>query len=261
MAYQINEQPTISSILYYYDKGNCISLNFSENFLLVLKKYGYDNITNIELGKYKIVNGLLKDYVVRYKKKELSVIDLKSEMFRWMNDDEISYISFVNKKNRSWVWDITWYKNYTMPSGISVSDYSFNHLSIVTSYERLNNKECQIKYVELFCELSDLFEAFYGRIEDVSTAVDILDRTKEKVFNPKYIQTVYWGNYFGQCCYSEREHKNISLLPDCYIKRTTKGVFFSLTDDIYDSKDHPDYNRRKKIYKHLTKYFFTASKT
>lgn len=253
MGYESYEQPMISAILYYYDKGNCTSLEFSEKIFFAFEKYGYKDITNIELGKHKLVDGILKDYVVRYSKKELSMIDLKTEAFKWINDDGITYISFVHKEKRSWMWDVTWYKNYKLPDNASVSDYTFNHLSIVSSYESLDVKDAQKKYVGLFCELADLFTAFYGRIEDVSTAVEVLERTKEKVFNPKYLQTVYWGNYFGKTFCLDVGQEKLKKSPFDMRILTNEGVFLAVTDDLFDSKNNYNFRQRKKLLKHLTK--------
>lgn len=252
MGYESYEQPMISAILYYYDKGNCTSLEFSEKIFLAFEKCGYNDITNIELGKHKLVDGILNDYIVRYNKKELSMIDLKTEAFKWINDDEITYISFVHKEKRKWMWDVTWHKNYRLPDDVSVSDYTFNHLSIVSSYESLDSKDAQNKYVGLFCDLADLFGAFYGRIEDVSTAVEVLERTKEKVFNPKYLQTVYWGNYLGKDFCSEVGQEKLAKSPFDIKVITNEGIFLAVTDDLLDSKNNCDFRKRKKLLKHLT---------
>lgn len=251
MGYEAYEQPMIKATIYYYDKGNCTSLEFSENLLLTLKKYGYDDITNIDLGKQKLVNGIIKDYVVRYNKKETSKIDLKTEVFKWINDDEITCISFVHEKKRNWMWDVTWYKNYKLPDGRAISDYTFNNLSITSLYECLSNKDAQSKYVGLFCELSDLFLSFYGKIEDISTSIDILDRTKEKVFTPKYIQAVYWGNYLGKAYCSDIGQEKLEKSPFSIKKVTKEGVFLSVTDDLFDSKDNFNFRQRKKLLKYL----------
>lgn len=251
MGYQTYEKPMVSGVVYYYDTDNFNSLEFCEKILLSLKKHGYDDITNIRLGKHKLVGGILKDYVVQHTKKDWSTSGLEAELFRWVNDDEVTSISFIHKEKRRWMWDVTWYKNYKFPNNISVSDYTFNYLSIVSSYESLNNKDAQNEYVGLFCELSDLFAAFYGRIEDVSTAVDVLDRTREKVFNHKRIQTVYWGNYLGRdyCLHiGQEELKKMSFDIKNY---TDRGVFLAVTEDLFDSKNNPDFRRRKKLLKHL----------
>lgn len=253
MGYKTYEEPTISGIVYYYDTGNFSSLEFCEKVLLALKNYGYDDITNIVLGKHKLIRGILKDYTVQYSKKDLSILDLKTEMFKWINDDEITSISFVHKDKRYWMWGVTWYKNYKMPDGISISDYTFNYLQIASSYERLDNKDAQNAYTGLFCNLSDLFESFYGRIEDVSTAVDVLDRTKEKVFNHKYIQAVYWGNYLGEGYCLDIGQEKLKKTPFDTKKQTNRGVFLAVTDDLFDSKNNPNFRKRKKLLKYLTK--------
>lgn len=253
MGYEPNEQPMISAYVYYYDKGNCSSLKFCENLLFAFKKYGYSNITNIELGKHKLVKGILRDYVVRYNKKDLSAIDLSAEVFKWVKDYEISYISFVYKKKCRWLCDVTWYKNYKLPDKTSVSDYTFNHIAITSSYENIENKNAQNAYVGLFCELSDLFEAFYGRIEDVATAVELLDLEKKKVFNHKCVQTVYWGNYLCNDYCLKIGQERLDNSPFCIKKATTRGVFLSVTDNLLDSKNNPNIRLRKKLLKYLTK--------
>lgn len=127
MGYEVNEQPMVDATIFYHDNGHYSSVKFCETVLFAFKKYGYFDVTNIELGKHKFVNGILKDYVVRYSKKDVSKIDLQAEIFAWVNDDEITYISFIHKEQRHLIWNISWYKNYTMPDGVSISDYMFNY--------------------------------------------------------------------------------------------------------------------------------------
>lgn len=254
MGYDANEQPMVSAIIYYYDEETSTSVEFVRKFLYVLGKSGYDAITNIELGKQHLVEGVLKGYIVQYCKKALLPLDLEKELFKWVNDGEITYISFVHKEKGRWVWDVTWHKNCRMPDDICVSDYTFNQLTLASSYECLKTKDAQSEYVGLFCELCDLFAAFYGRIEDVSTAVELLDRTKEKVFNPRRIQTIYWGNYLGERYHKAmRETKNEKIPFD--VKRVTeRGVFLAVSDDLLDSKDKPDIRKRNRLFKYLSKY-------
>lgn len=253
MGYEAYEQPMVRAILYYYDKGNSASLEFCEKLLLTLKEYGYNDISNIELGKHMLIDGLLKDYVVRYSKKDLSTFDLHAEMFKWVNDNNVDYISFVHKEKRCWRWDVTWYKNYNMPDGVSISNHTFNHLTIVSSYEGLDNKEVQDAYIGLFCELSDLFEAFFGNIEDVATAVEVLDLTKEGVFNHKHIHTVYWGNYLGEGYCLDIGQEKIRKSPFTIKRMTDNGMFLAITDDLLDSKNNPNFRQRKKLFKYLMK--------
>ena len=252
MGYEIYEQPMIDATIYYYDKGYCTTAEFCENLLLSLKKHRYDYITNIELGKHKLTKGILENYVVRYSKKDVSKLDLQAEVLKWVNDNDVAYISLVHKEKRRWMWDITWHKNYKLSNGVSVSDYTFNHLTMMSSYECLENKDAQTAYVDLFCELCDLFEAFYGKIEDVATAVSVLNQTKETVFNHERIQAVYWGNYFGKHYCSEIGIETFKRAPACITKSTHLGIFLSMTNNLLDSKNNPDYRKRKKLFRHLT---------
>lgn len=251
MGYEVNEQPMVDATIYYHDNGHYSSVKFCETVLFAFKKYGYFDVTNIELGKHKFVNGILKDYVVRYSKKDVSKIDLQAEIFAWVNDDEITYISFIHKEQRHLIWNISWYKNYTMPDGVSISDYMFNYLVIESSYERLEITDIQDSYIELFCNLADVFEAFYGRIEDISTAISVMDRTKERCFSDEYLQSIYWGNYFGKKICEDLGQEKLERLPVAHKEFTEAGFFFTLTDDIKDSATFPDWRLRKKVYKQL----------
>lgn len=254
MGYDANEQPMVSAIIYYYDEQTSTSVEFVRKFLYVLEESGYDAITNIELGKQHLVEGVLKGHIVQYCKKDLLPLDLEKELFKWANDGEITYISFVYKEKGRGMWDVTWHKNCKMPDGAYISDYTFNYLTLESSYERLKTKDAQRKYVDLFCELSDLFAAFYGRVEDVATAVELLDRTKEKVFNPRRIQTIYWGNYLGGRYRQAIEELKNEKTPFDVNRVTERGVFLAVSDDLLDSKDKPDIRKRNRLFKYLRKY-------
>lgn len=247
MGYESYEEPLIRAIIYYYDKGKCTSSEFIKNIFLVFKKYGYDDITNIELGKEKSVDGMLEDYVVRYNKKELSAIDLETEVYKWNLDDKVTYISFIHKEKGHRQWNITWHKYYKASDNTPKNDYTFNFLFMDSSYENFDSKEAENKYVGLFCELADLFEAFYGTIEDVFTAVDVFKHTKEKAFNPKYLQAVYWGNYLGEGYYSKLKPKKIAKSPFAVKIPTKSGMFLAVTDNLSDSKDNYKFRQRKKL--------------
>lgn len=252
MSYLANEQPLIGAIIYYYN-DNVPTMTLCETFLSTLKEHSYLDFACISLGKHKIMNGVLKDYIVKYNKNQLRVVSLEKEIHKWIVDDDITYITFTVKVKNKFSFEITWNKDFKMPDGTRVSDYTYNFISMLCSYEHLSNSAAQENFVELFCDLADLFNAFYGRVEDVSTGVDILDATKEKCFTPERVQAVYWGNYFGK---DYMKHIDTSNSLDAHFARviqTNKGIFFSLTNDIHDSLFSPDYLNRKKILKKLFK--------
>lgn len=252
MSYLANEQPLVSAIIYYYN-SQIPTMSFCNAFWDTLKKHSYLDFTSISLGKHKILNGVLKDYNVKYSRTKLKYISIETEIFQWIMDDDITYITFTTKKKNKFCFEITWHKDYKMPCGLKVSDYTYNYISMLGTYDHLLDSTIQENFVNLFCDLADLFDAFYGRIEDVSTGVDILDKTKEKCFTPERVQAIYWGNYFGK---NHLTYDDISnSLDDHFAKvmHTDKGVFFSLTNDVRDSLLSPDFINRKKILKKLFK--------
>ena len=253
MGYESNEEPMVAGVVYYYDTGKFSSLCFCEKILFALRKHGYDSITDIELGRQEIINGVWQDKVVRYKKNDISVFNLKVELLNWVSDDAVTYISLIHKERRRWMWDVTWHKNYRFPDNVSISDYTFSYLTLVSSYRGIDDVIAQNRYIELFCELSNLFTAFYGRIEDVSTAVDILEQTKEKVFNHRRVQTIYWGNYLGKDFLKKTNLQSLLNIPCPIVKCTDNGIFFALTNDVKDSLISPNYQKRKKLYRLLFK--------
>ena len=252
MSYLTNEQPLVNAIIYYYN-NQIPTIAFCEAFFSALKKHSYLDFASISLGKQKIMNGVLKDYTVKYSRKQLKDVSLETEVHQWIMDDDITYITFTMKVKNKFSFEITWHKDFGMPDGTKVSDYTYNFINMLCTYDHLSNSSAQENFVNLFCDLADLFDAFYGCVEDVSTSVDILDATKEKCFTPERVQAVYWGNYFGK---DYMKHIDTSTSFDAHFARviqTANGMFFSLTNDIRDSLFSPNYKNRKKILKKLFK--------
>lgn len=127
----------------------------------------------------------------------------------------------------------------------------FDNVSIDSYYESLEDKEAQNKYEGLFCELCDLYGAFYGRIENDATFIDLMDRTKETTFSSKYLQSVYWGNYINQdMCIHVGEDKFFNS-PFAKKKITKNGIYLAITDNMIDSRDCYNFKQRVKLLKYL----------
>lgn len=252
MSYFENEQPLVNAIIYYYN-NQIPTIAFCEAFFSALKKHSYLDFASISLGKQKIMNGILKDYTVKYGRKQLKDVSLETEVHQWIMDDDITYITFTMKAKNKFSFEITWHKDFEMPDGTKVSDYTYNIINMLCTYDHLSTYSAQENFVNLFCDLADLFDAFYGCIEDVSTSVTILDTTKEKVFTPKRVQAVYWGNYFGEDYMKYLDTAKFFDIPFARLYKTDKGIYFSLTNNISDSLFSPDFSKRKKLFKMLFK--------
>ena len=258
MAYEDYEIPEITTDIYYYEKelsyniGECSFKEFCEKFWELLVHNDYSDVTNIVIGKDRLVNGISEGYTVKFNKKQISSLDLKSFIYELASDDGISYITFIHKEHREEKWDITWAKDHQVDEGCRVSDYTFNHFSITHTYDFLESYEKQIKYINLFCGLCDLFSAFYGNISDLDSSIELLDRTKETVFNESYLQTIYWGNYLGPKYCKQFGQERLEQI-ECYEKRKTeKGFYFALSDNMLDELKGCDFRQRKRILKKLT---------
>lgn len=249
MGYESYEKPMISTYLYYDHQKSFTTRDFCNNFISILEKCGYFNITSVEIGKWQLVNGLVEDSQIKYNKKALSNMDLKQKILEWVCDDQVTYITFVHHEKRKWMWDITWHKHYALMETLS-GENSFRFLQILNDYESIQEEVMQADFLDLFCNLADLFEAFYGRIEDVSSAVDLIENTRKKEFNPRKPQIAYWGNYFSKADHSFSQLQNG---PFASVRETTNGVFVTATGNLMDAEPGLPKEMRKKMRKFLFK--------
>lgn len=242
-----SERTMISTYLYYDHKRSFTTRAFCDNLIDILGRYGYFDITGIEIGKCKLIGGIIEDSAIKLNKKALATMDLKQHLFEWICDDEVSYLSLIHHENRKWMWDITWHKQYGVMESQSEGK-NFCFLQIYSDYEIVREGEEQAAFINLFCDLADLFEAFYGRIEDVSTAVALVEKTRKKAFDPRKPHIAYWGNYFSKC-----DHTFSQLQKELFaiVRETTNGVFLAATANPMDMKCGVDKKIRRKMAKCL----------
>lgn len=249
MGYDANETPEISTILYYYDKGKCGSEDFCEKLLRILRKYRFDDANKIILGKHVLVEGLKEDRTCVLNSESLAKMDWTEKFSGWVNDEQVDYIEFQKVKNRGClVWDVTWFKMFGIADGVQPNGFGFNHFSVNCIYDMFESQDSQNSFVDFFCELCELFGAFYGVIEDIATSVDLFEMTREKTFNYRRIQTVHWGNYLGEQYREKAGDNKLAKLKFDVKKFMDKGVYLGLTDNLFDSRDNPDFGRRKRLY-------------
>lgn len=240
-----SEKLEFSSVLYYF----CDSIyknrsGLSENFLSIVRKMGFDDISRVDIIENVYINGLLK-----HRHRSIPLEKVEEELKKRVFDDDTGCISISNSgRGKKARWQIGWFLSTVTPLG---RKKTFDHVDITCDGEILSDRTKQEKFIGMFCALADLLNAFYGRIEDISTAISVMDRTKERCFSDEYLQSIYWGNYFGKKICEDLGQEKLERLPVAHKEFTEAGFFFTLTDDIKDSATFPDWRLRKKVYKQL----------
>lgn len=248
--YDSNEIPTVSAILYYYD--DCIDdrESLATKFISMIQQSIFYNFTKIVIRKNIIVNGMCKSKTLRYSSKDIREIDLECSLNEWIWDKDTTSISLVNvsRNNPDSYFSIDWFVGYALPSG--EKNRIFETLNISCTYDKIANQSTHDGFVQLFCNMASLLNAFYGNIDDVAVSVDTMDKTKEKCFTDKYLQTVYWGNFFGKKICEDIGMQVLTSLPVERKLTIGDGFYFSVTTNIQDS-EHSNMRLRKQIYKLL----------
>lgn len=253
MGYEDYETPSICGTIYYDNDSLQHPADVPSLVLAILKKYGYFPSARIEIWRNTLVNDLLRSSVTKHFLQADNIVPLENTFTEGYFDQDVELIRLTNVKRnerkRSDFWSIDWQIGRAFPNGTEKAIY--NVLSVDSTYDRLQQPAQQICFVSMVEELATVLNAFYGRIEDVSTSVAIMDKTKERAFCKEYLQTVYWGNYFGKKICDDLGIERLKNIPVENKKMHTNGFFFTLSADIMDSKNSPDDRFRRKIYKYL----------
>lgn len=239
--YSKYEKPLISASIFYYDseyQSEC-----AERVCCTLEKYGVfppekiyaDKLTN---GKFIDAGNGTKDiFIGAYSEKDVLGIDMASGDSRKVED-------FWRVS-----WGFTFYKNSKLP----VKNPKFipwNVLTFQSTYGRLNDKGVYNDYILCIKELIEIVKPFYASIDDLNNHCQLLGNTKDRHFVSDRIQEIYWGNYFGPS-YFEKYKDQLTKIPGLKVESISNGVYFSLTESVFDFDSNHVKRFRKVIKKDL----------
>lgn len=130
-------------------------------------------------------------------------------------------------------WVFTFYKS-SRPAVPQPSFRPWNTLTLKASYDWLSDKRNEANYLEACKALFRILNPFYASIDDVAHAVSLLKKARAPHFVPDTIQQVYWGNYWGGGFAAQIEAFRARQLPVFQFEEIQGGVFFTLSDSIFD---------------------------
>lgn len=239
--YSKNETPIIRGSLMYYDSQ--YSADLGAQVQEVLEMYGFfppekiyaDSLTR---GRYIYYRDGMKDlFPNAYSRKGIFGISMASGDSKKVTD----YWKFD--------WYFTFYKNKKIISNPEFTPW--NVLSLDTTYGRMQDDSLCKQYFSCIRALISLIRPFYAKIDDVSNSVILLDEAKEECFKPDYVQQIYWGNYWGPDHCATYGMDNILQCPVATVEKISDGVYFTLTDSVFDATSRRCNKQREKIKRFL----------
>ena len=240
MTQSINT-PVISATIFYFDCE--YSANTSKKVLSILEKYDMFPPSKIHIGKltknrFVFTNEKTPDLFIQgYCEKDVFGIDMASGDCKttpeyWRLD-----------------WGFTYYKNSRLTGSCKFKPW--NTLTIQSTHGRLQNEGIERNYISCIKDLIKLLQPFYVSIDDLQNKIRMMEKANETHFTPGKVQTVYWGNYFGEDYCKLFDISPLFCLPVHMLERINGGVFFTLSDSVLKYKGLSIDLMRKQIEKQL----------
>ena len=256
MSYGRYESPQFGVAIWYNDVE--YSSEYPRKILPILEEHGFFPPKSMDAGKNIFTKNSIKDKTIYPATKDMKAQEARDFFIKCYAEEDIMGLYLMNHGKRErrngdfWAinWNFTCYKSPKLlePKPIFMPS---NIFSIDSTYDRFAEEENLTNFFTATKRIIEVLNPYYANIEDTSTAVSVMDRTKERFFEPNYLQSIYWGNYFGEKLCKDLGMDKLNKLPVKNKETLGNGFFFTLTDDILDSRDNPDFRLRKKIYKFL----------
>ena len=237
------ETPIFKTSIFYYDTEYDIST--AETVFETLDKYGMSDAEKIyadRLTQNRFIstkNNTKSIFTKAYAEKDVYVIDMA-------NGDGRKITEFWQID-----WRLTYYKE-SKKDDLKSTFIPWNVLSIDSTYGRLREKSTYEAYMSCALELIQKLNPFYAKIDDVDNCVGLMDKAREKHFVPNKIQCIYWGNYFGKQYCDKFKEDYIANIPAYSVKKIGDGVFFTLSESIFDFNSPETKAMRRKLKKYLS---------
>ena len=239
--YSKYEIPLFETSIFYYDIQ--YDIKTAETVFAILDKYGMSNAEKIYAGKltknrYVSAKDNTKNIFTKaYSEKNVLEIDMA-------NGDGCNVTEFWKVD-----WGLTFYKNSKID--VKPTFMPWNVLTVKSTYGRLQEKKIYDDYMSCVLELIEVLQPFYATIDDVSNYAYLLRKAKEPHFIPDKIQCIYWGNYFGKQYCDKYKEDYIANIPAYSVKKIGDGVFFTLSESIFDFNSPETKAMRRKLKKYL----------
>lgn len=139
---------------------------------------------------------------------------------------------------------------------IVIFEERFSTIIVSASYAALKKYDAFKEYELLFIKLIDLFEPFYGTIDELYNSSIILQSANEETYKPnEYVQALYWGNYFGKEYSSCENIKKIIENDLCISQKVNQGWFVKFSEDCPSCLDKSVEVNRHKLNKYIRSKF------
>ena len=237
------ETPIFNISIFHYDTEYDIST--AETVFETLDKYGMGDAEKIFAGR------LTKNRYIPAKSITKSIF---TKAYAEKNVIDIGMANGDGRKiTEFWKvdWRLTYYKE-SKKDDLKSTFIPWNVLSICSTYGRLREKSTYDAYMSCALELIQKLDPFYAKIDDVDNCVGLMDKAREKHFVPDKIQCIYWGNYFGKQYCDKFKEDYIANIPAYSVKKIGDGVFFTLSESIFDFNSPGTKAMRRKLKKYLS---------
>lgn len=246
--YQNFEVPQFKATLFYYDCG--YEKQTANKIISVLEQFNFfppDQICADKLTKNRYINAnehTPQLFVQAYSEKDVFCIETATAA--GMGKD---------KEKEFWkvVLGLTYYKNSRLVGSCKFKPW--NTLSIYSTYRRLQDNNKYSDFIDCVKCLISTVKPFYACIDDVANCVKLMDEVKAKHFVPNVVQQIYWGNYYGEDYKTLLGEDCFLYMPAFEIEHIGDGVFFTLSNSLFDFDSKDVKFQRKQVWKYLKKVF------
>ena len=223
--YMQYEKPIFRTSIFYFDE--MYEATLGSQVRDILHSYGFfppekiyaDKLTR---GRFKKYSSEMHDLFPRaYEQKEIFGISMASGDSRSVDE----FWKFD--------WNFTFYKSKKL--AVAPKFKPWNVLSLDTTYGRMSNAKLYEQYFLCISALIELLRPFYARIDDVANINRLEDAVSNNEFRPDNIRQVFWGNYFDTAYYRELDFNEITSVPIGNTQSMTGGIFFTLTNSLFDA--------------------------
>lgn len=236
--YLKNEIPKISASVFYYDTVYQRSTServleiLERNQMFIPERLRADHLTGGRLRRY--TPEMREIFLNAYAEPDVLGIE-------WEAGDPRSSESYLG-----FTWSLTFLKSR---DHIESTFHPWNIITFNACYGWLQDPTHHAKLLRCMKELSFTVGAFCTIIDDIAQRVALRHQTGERTFSPEHIQQVYWGNYWGAHLLPRLQLEKLRELHLPNYEETENGVFFTLTEHVFDFNSRMCNAQRNKVVK------------
>ena len=114
-----------------------------------------------------------------------------------------------------------------------------------------HNKMLSCKDIEkIFFKLIKIYDPIYGLLDDDDKAFDLME-TEDSYRPNEYIQSLFWGNYYGKGYCNCKGVKSLIASDFCESIKMDDGYFVKLSENCDEYNSSLVNQRRKKLFKYI----------